>query len=133
MSHRTVMAPDEPTSRLLRLGLVLGGLSGALGVALMAMSAHMDTTGLMKTAAEMLLFHAPALVALGLIAQVRRVPLLPFAWGFLALGLTLFCGDLISRALTEHRLFPMAAPTGGMFLIGGWLTVFLAALRISAR
>ena len=133
MSHRTVMAPDEPTSRLLRLALVLGGLSGALGVALMAMSAHVDTTGLVKTAAEMLLFHAPALVVMGAVIQVRRAPLLPVALGFLTLGLTLFCGDLISRAFLEQRLFPMAAPSGGLFLIAGWVTVLLASLRIAAR
>jgi uncharacterized membrane protein YgdD (TMEM256/DUF423 family) len=44
------------------------------------------------------------------------------------LGGALFAGDVSARAFLGHRLFPMAAPTGGMILIASWLTVALAAL-----
>ena len=44
------------------------------------------------------------------------------------LGLVLFCGDLVRRAMTGSGLFPMAAPTGGFALMAGWLLVAVAAL-----
>ena len=126
-------ATDEPTSPLLRACLILGGAIGAAGVMFLAMATHIDTTGLVETAAQMLLFHAPAVLALGAIAQVRYSP---FSWIALLLimaGLLLFCGDLISRAVADRRLFPMAAPTGGILVIVGWIAIVLAALRIRAR
>nr|WP_153770072.1 DUF423 domain-containing protein [Labrenzia sp. CE80] len=133
MSHRTVSAPDEPTSTIMRIALVLGGLFGAAGVMLMAASAHIDTTGLVGTAAEMLLFHAPAFLAISALAQVRRIPFLPFGLLLMTIGLALFCGDLLFRAFLDQRLFPMSAPTGGMMLILGWVALALSALRVRAR
>ncbi|NBN62463.1 DUF423 domain-containing protein [Pannonibacter tanglangensis] len=125
--------PSAATSPLFRAGLALGGLAGALGVALSALAAHLDGTGLLSTAAEMLLFHAPAFLALAALAQVRRVPLLPLTLGLLALGLLLFAGDLVSRAFRDARLFPMAAPTGGMLLIVGWASAALSTLVVRPR
>lgn len=118
---------------LFRLALVLGGMAGCLGVVLAAIAAHTDTTGLLRTASEMLLFHAPALLALGAMAQFRQVPLLPVAAALLSAGLALFCGDLVSRALQDARLFPMAAPTGGSLLIGGWAVVILSAAIVRPK
>ena len=47
--------------------------------------------------------------------------------GFVA-GAGLFAGDLALRAFAGHRLFPMAAPTGGTILIAAWLALAIAAL-----
>jgi uncharacterized membrane protein YgdD (TMEM256/DUF423 family) len=124
---------SDATFKLLRLGLVIGGLSGASGVALLALSAHADTTGLMKTAAHMLLFHAPVFLGMGLVAQIRRVPFLPVAFALLVVGITLFRGDLIARATIGIRLFPMAAPTGGLLTIASWIALALSAVRIHPR
>lgn len=124
---------DDPTTPVLRLCLILGGLAGAAGVILMALAAHIDTTGLVRTAAEMLLFHAPVILALGGLAQVRRIPFLPVALLLLAAGLTLFCGDLLSRAFADRRLFPMSAPAGGTLIIAGWAAIALAAMRVRPR
>jgi uncharacterized membrane protein YgdD (TMEM256/DUF423 family) len=43
----------------------------------------------------------------------------------------LFAGDVAARAYLGSRLFPMAAPTGGMILIVSWLVVAVAALFAS--
>jgi len=126
-------AEAAPTSPLLRISVILSGLTGAAGVAFLALSAHADTTGFLKTAAQMLLFHAPVLLAMGILAQVRLVPVLPAAFLMMAAGLFLFSGDLIARALIGARLFPMAAPTGGMLTILSWLVLALSAIRIRAR
>ncbi|QDB99813.1 DUF423 domain-containing protein [Mesorhizobium sp. 8] len=93
------------------------GLAGAAGVALSAAETH--TGGAFTgTAATMLLIHAPALLAIGL---VGRNVLLLLAGLVLVVGLVLFCGDLLARDFLGHRLFPFAAPTGGTLLIIGWL------------
>ncbi|WP_306148592.1 MULTISPECIES: DUF423 domain-containing protein [unclassified Roseibium] len=124
---------SDATSKLLRLGVIIGGLSGASGVAVLALSAHADTTGLMKTAAHMLLFHAPVFLGMGLVAQIRRVPFLPVAFALMVVGITLFSGDLIARATIGNRLFPMAAPTGGLLTIASLIALALSAIQIHPK
>ena len=46
----------------------------------------------------------------------------------IVLGTMLFCGDLAIRALAQVSLIPMAAPTGGVMLMLGWLGLAVAAL-----
>ncbi len=98
-------------------------LCGLLGVAGSAAAAHVPGADSLKIAAQFLLFHAPALLALMALsaAGLVRAPLARIAALLLAAGLSLFCGDLALRALAGHALFPMAAPSGGFALMGGWL------------
>lgn len=126
-------AASQATHPLLRAGMVAAGLCGAAGVVLAALGTHMDATGLMSVASNMLLFHAPAFLGLGALAQLRRVPLLPVAFVLLLAGVALFSGDLVSRALTADRLFAMSAPTGGSLMICGWLAVLLSAAFVRPR
>src|SRR6185369_1552691 len=85
--------------------LVFAGLMGAAGVVLAAASAHGAPGSGLDNAAYMLLFHAAAM-----------------------LGGALLAGDVAARAYIGSRLFPMAAPTGGVILIASWLALALAAL-----
>jgi uncharacterized membrane protein YgdD (TMEM256/DUF423 family) len=109
--------------------IVLAALSGVLGVGLSAAAAHI-TGGNLATAAQFLLFHAPALLALAALAATGAVhPLLgPIAGYVLVVGLILFCGDLSRRAFAETPLFPRAAPMGGILLMLGWILIGIAAL-----
>ncbi|NBJ11796.1 DUF423 domain-containing protein [Microvirga arsenatis] len=113
----------------LRILIALASLSGLLGVALSAAAAHI-TGGNLATAAQFLLFHAPALLALvALIAAGAVNPLLGQIAGYvMVLGLVLFCGDLSRRAFSGVALFPRAAPTGGILLMAGWLLLGVSAL-----
>ena len=117
-----------------RVLMALACLAGLLGVAASAAATHIPGADSLKTAAQFLLFHAPAIIALAALAAAGLVrPILGrAAGGLLALGLCLFCGDLSVRALLQHALFPMAAPTGGFVLMGGWLMGIVCAL-IPAR
>lgn len=124
---------DEPTQRLLKICLFLAGLCGAAGVICLALSAHANASSLLKTAAQMLLFHAPVLIGLGILSQIRRVLLLPVTVLLLTAGLSLFCGDLLLRGFAGLRLFPMAAPTGGLLLILSWLMLAVGALRVRPK
>lgn len=107
----------------------LGALAGLAGVALSALAAHVTGPGSLDIAARFLLAHAPVMMALpALVAAgfARRGAAL--AAGFaIALGATLFCGDLAVRSLTGLVLVPMMAPTGGVILMAGWALVLVAA------
>lgn len=108
----------------------LAGLAGLLGVALSAAAAHIPGADSLKTAAQFLLFHAPAvlaLVGLGGAGLTHRLATRAAAALLLA-GLVLFSGDLALRALAGRALFPMAAPAGGTALMLGWLVAAAAAL-----
>ena len=118
------MATIESMSLSNRLLAFAGGACGVAGVALSALAAHRGGA-FIGTAANFLLFHASALLAIGLAGQNRW---LRFGGLVLAIGLVLFCGDLLARDLLGNRLFPFAAPVGGTLLIAGWLTVAISAL-----
>lgn len=103
-----------------------GALLGAAGVALAAAASHEGAERLLGTAAQMMLVHAPVLVGLGLFGLRSRS--LQAAALVLALGVSLFAGDLIFRHFQGVALFPMAAPLGGGTMISGWLILAFAAI-----
>ena len=115
--------------------IVLAGLMGAGGVVLAAAGAHLAPGVSLDSAAYMLLFHAVAVIGGAALVQQgvlwRPLALLVLvAW---VLGAVLFSGDIAMRAFAAHRLFPMAAPTGGMILIGAWLALTVAAIAAVVR
>ncbi len=105
---------------------ILAGLMGATGVAAGAAAAHVTGGGALDTAGTYLLVHAAAIVAISVNSCNSKVFLL--AGSLLALGAILFGGDIALRALAGIRLFPMAAPAGGMILIAGWLALAAGGL-----
>ncbi len=107
----------------------VAGLYGAAGVVLAAVGAHAGAGPNVTTAADFLLFHAAALV--GATAHAgprggRGVLLAASAW---ALGAFLFSGELALHALAGVSPLPLAAPTGGVVLIVGWLIAAIALPR----
>jgi uncharacterized membrane protein YgdD (TMEM256/DUF423 family) len=113
----------------------LAGLTGASGIILAAVAAHGVADQRLQTAANFMLLHAAATLAvcgLSIAVPQRGVWFLGAAWVFLC-GSLLFGGDLAARALAGTRLFPMAAPLGGTLLIIGWVLVALAALAASRQ
>jgi len=110
--------------------IVLAGLMGAAGIVLAAADAHGKPEAGLDSAGYMLLFHAAALLGgVALLHQqlVSRPVGLIALCGFV-LGAVLFAGDVAARAYIGHRLFPIAAPTGGTILIAAWLVMAIAAL-----
>ena len=103
----------------------LGSVLGAFGVVSAAGAAHGSADPLLQIASNMLLFHAAALLGIGALSRVND-RFLPAAGFVMALGAALFSGDLVRRALSGERLFPMAAPIGGSLLILGWVILALA-------
>jgi uncharacterized membrane protein YgdD (TMEM256/DUF423 family) len=110
--------------------IIIAGLYGALGVAFAAIAAHGSAATTLGSAAQMLLFHASALLALGLYGRAAGHSGLVLQAGGLviAVGVALFAGDLAMRHWREHSLFPMAAPSGGTLMILGWFLILVAGL-----
>jgi uncharacterized membrane protein YgdD (TMEM256/DUF423 family) len=114
---------------IFRILIGLAALMGADGVILAALAAHQDHATQLEAASSMLLFHAPAALAVAALAErglVHGRIGIAAAFGFVVAA-ALFAGDLTLRQFAGHRLFPMAAPTGGTLLIASWLLLLVAA------
>jgi uncharacterized membrane protein YgdD (TMEM256/DUF423 family) len=108
---------------------------GAAGVGAAAAAAHLGGGQLLEAAATFLMIHSAAVLAIVAIAQRASrasARLFVIAAMLLILGLILFCGDFAMRALAERALFRMAAPSGGILLIAGWLLAAFAAALAAA-
>jgi len=109
--------------------VIYAGLAGAAGVALAAAGAHGEGYAALTPAAQFLLMHAAAALAVAAIVSRAAHP-----GGFLIaalillIGVSLFSGDIAARTLWGHRLFPMAAPIGGSTMILGWLVLAAAGI-----
>jgi uncharacterized membrane protein YgdD (TMEM256/DUF423 family) len=114
--------------------LVLAGLMGACGVGLAAAAAHGTSDAGLDSAAWLLLIHAVAILGAASLAHQGQLwrPLALAAMISFGAGGALFSGDIALRAFAGHRLFPMAAPTGGTLLLIGWLLFAAAALAALA-
>jgi uncharacterized membrane protein YgdD (TMEM256/DUF423 family) len=115
--------------------IVLAALMGAGGIGLAAAAAHMAPGAGLDSAAYMLLFHAAAVLGGAALTQqgVLWRPLGLFVLAAWVLGAALFSGDIVLRAFAGHRLFAMAAPSGGIILIVAWFALAAAAIGALLR
>jgi uncharacterized membrane protein YgdD (TMEM256/DUF423 family) len=124
------MQTKGPSSLAISILVVSAGLMGVGGIMLAAAGAHAAPGAGLDSAAYMLLFHAAAVLG-GAALMQQGMLWRPLALAGLAawvLGAVLFSGDIALRAFAGHRLFPMAAPSGGIILIIGWLILAAAAV-----
>jgi|SRR5690606_11725969 len=114
--------------RVVVAGALLAGLAVALGAfGAHAMKARLDAEALgwWQTAVQYQMWHALAVVALGLSGfSWVRLP----AW-LLAAGAVIFAGTLYAMALGAPRWFGAITPVGGTAMIGGWVILALRAAR----
>lgn len=120
---------SQPVFTVSRAHLLAAGIMGAAGVMLLASGAHM-AGGQATTAGQMLLFHAPVVMAATLARKVGSLNdmIARYAVFAMVIGVALFAGDLATRANGGARLFPMAAPIGGGLTILSWLGLTVSAL-----
>jgi len=115
--------------RLVTGGAILGGLAVALG----AFGAHAlqsrigaEALGWWHTAVEYQMWHALAVLAVGLSGlRWARLP----AWLF-AGGSVVFCGTLYAIALGAPRWLGAITPLGGLAMIAGWAVLAVRATRL---
>jgi uncharacterized membrane protein YgdD (TMEM256/DUF423 family) len=118
-----------------RAFVACAGLLGAAGVAVGAAGAHSGGGDLTRLSSEFLLIHAAVLVggSAAALSLGRTSMLLIAALGLLTVGSVLFGGELALAGLLDWRPIPLAAPTGGLCLIAGWLLLGVAAVWSSRR
>jgi uncharacterized membrane protein YgdD (TMEM256/DUF423 family) len=110
-----------------------GAILGFLGVALGAFGAHglrekltaLGTSATYQTAVQYHMYHALALLALGLLPVSRAATVA--GWSFLV-GALLFSGSLYALSLSGVKALGMITPLGGVAFLVGW-----AALAVAAR
>jgi len=123
-----------------RLGLVAGGILGALAVAAGAFGAHglrerltPDALALWETAARYLMYAGLALVGVGAARRghggVGGRSSAPRAETALLVGAVVFSGTLFALALGAPRWFGAVTPLGGVGLIAGFVLLAWTAWR----
>ncbi|MFT9189226.1 MAG: DUF423 domain-containing protein [Acetobacter orientalis] len=109
-----------------RLWRICGALLAASGTIMGALTAHLPDTrfaqggrAMAHNAMEVQMWHALALVVLGLPLPQRPTRLLAAGGCGLLLGTLLFCGGVYYTAFTGQHAAHIA-PTGGSLLIVSW-------------
>jgi len=90
---------------------------------------------LFETAARYQMYHALALLIIGIMAslqQFSRALLTLAAFAFI-LGIFLFCGSLYLLALSGITWLGAITPLGGTAFLAGWLAMMIAALKPAAN
>jgi uncharacterized membrane protein YgdD (TMEM256/DUF423 family) len=114
----------------------VGGVLGAVGVALGAFGAHVlklrlgaDRLAVFETGARYQLIHALALLVTAMaVAQRSTWPWKTAGWLFAA-GILLFSGSLYALALSGAKWIGVMTPLGGMAFLAGWMLLAWGAWR----
>ena len=125
-----------------RTYLIIAAVSGALAVAIGAFGAHglkasvtPDVLEIYETGVRYQFYHTFALLATGIL--YRRMPgkLMEWAGILFISGIVLFCGSLYILTLLEAtenvglKSIGAITPLGGLCLIGGWICLFIQAMK----
>jgi uncharacterized membrane protein YgdD (TMEM256/DUF423 family) len=132
-----------------RLWLVCGAMLGALAVACGAFGAHGLESHLKKdgsygpddvrlievweTAARYQMYHALALLAVGLVGVRRRSRAVFVAGAAMTLGTIIFSGCLYALVLSGQKWLGGIVPIGGALMIVGWIALTVAVSRLRAE
>jgi uncharacterized membrane protein YgdD (TMEM256/DUF423 family) len=120
------------TGAALALLAVLSGAFAAHGLKTMLDAQQL---ALFETAARYQMYHALALLIVGILASLRQFsrPLLKLAAFAFILGIFLFCGSLYLLALSGITWLGAITPLGGTAFLAGWLALMIAALKPAAN
>ncbi len=121
----------------MKIFVILGSLSGLLGVALGAFGAHglkarvsPELLTVWQTGVQYQLVHALALVLIGILCHLLpAASQLRMAGWMMLLGSLLFSGSLYIMTLSGVRALGMITPLGGIAFLLGWLLLALAVWR----
>lgn len=121
--------------------LRVGAAFGFLAVGLGAFGAHglkarlegLGTSATFQTAAQYHLYHALALLAVGLIFREARATAAGdvAGWAFV-IGVFLFSGSLYVLSVTGMKWLGAITPLGGVALLIGWVALAIAAGSLGA-
>lgn len=109
-----------------------GVISGAFGAhGLMAIEGITDARlRSFNSAADILLFHAPAVLATAALVKHHALTA-KLSAGLFAVGATVFSVPLFIYAIADSRSLVMLAPAGGLILILGWTVLAISGARLA--
>ena len=107
---------------------LLSVIAGAAGTHALRDTLDSGALGTFETAARFQMYHALAMLAVGLLAMRWQTRWLTAAAALFGLGTLLFSGSLYILALSGIGIFGAIAPVGGICLMAGWASLILAAL-----
>jgi uncharacterized membrane protein YgdD (TMEM256/DUF423 family) len=129
--------------------LLTGALLGGLAVACGAFGAHGLEIQLKKdgsfgadderlievwdTAARYQMYHALALLAVGLVGVWQGSKAISFAGAAMTLGTVIFSGCLYALVLSGQKWLGGIVPIGGALMIAGWIALAVAVSRLQAE
>ena len=118
------------------LFVALAGVFGCTAVAAGAFAAHglagmvtAERAAAFRTAAEYQMYHAIALLAVGVLVNQWGGRWLATAGWLFAVGTVVFSGSLYLLVLTDTPWLARVTPFGGAALLLGWLSLMVAAIR----
>ena len=119
-----------------RIIITIAAIFGLISVIAGAAGAHalrdtLDAGALstFETAARFQMYHALALLAVGVLSMRWQTRILTISAILFTIGILLFSGSLYILALTGIGIFGAIAPIGGISLMAAWASLALAALR----
>jgi uncharacterized membrane protein YgdD (TMEM256/DUF423 family) len=119
-----------------RFFVSFAALSGFLSVSLGAFAAHglkhhITPKALLtwQTGVQYQMYHALALLAVGLLYQTQASKVLKLSGLAFILGSFLFSGSLYAIALGAPKTLGVITPLGGLSFLAGWAALVIHALR----
>jgi uncharacterized membrane protein YgdD (TMEM256/DUF423 family) len=119
-----------------RLFLSSAAISGFLSVCLGAFAAHglkhylaAEALAIWQTGVQYQMYHALALLAVGLLAQTQASKALKLSGLAFILGSFLFSGSLYALALGAPSILGLITPFGGLSFLVGWAALLAHSLR----
>ena len=119
--------------------LIAGAVNGFLSVALGAFGAHMlegriadKYLATWETAVQYQMFHAVALVAIGILMSSKlfgAVSSLNTAGYLILAGIIIFSGSLYVLSLTGIGVLGAITPIGGVAFLAGWIMLIVSAVK----
>jgi uncharacterized membrane protein YgdD (TMEM256/DUF423 family) len=122
-----------------RTFMIMGAVLALLGVAAGAFGAHglrryfADHEGfgaIFETACRYQMYHALALVLIGLIAAQWPSRILNWSGWMMFAGVLVFSGSLYALVLTGIRAFGAITPIGGTALLAGWALLIVRLIKL---
>ena len=126
----------------MKLFLILGTLLAGLAVALGAFGAHglkklvdADTISIYQTGVQYQMYHALALIAVGILVQRTENAWMNYAGFFFIGGIVCFSGSLylLSSFRAMNKVVPTfiypITPLGGILFILGWILLLFALIK----
>jgi uncharacterized membrane protein YgdD (TMEM256/DUF423 family) len=125
-----------------KIHLILGSILAGLGVVLGAFGAHglkqivpPETVSSYQTGVQYQMYHAFALLIIGILSERLSSNLVNWAGAFFVLGIVLFSGSLYLLASLKAMNkvgfsgIGIITPIGGLMFIAGWILLLIAIIK----